>query len=279
MIGSLRRLSLGACGMLLLVSVTLAAPSRPVLFSTGLPGVGTEGPFTLLVALPLNNIGTQAAENLTVTAASLTNATLLGPALPISLGTVASQKSALLNVQFDRSALVDRLTYRLNVSGTYELGGTKYGFAVSRNITLPPPASGSATVGTAMVQSASVNQGNFPPQLPQIDVDVNQQAPPIPTGTFVAGTPTPNGTAAMPQPMLIPRAAVAAAGSVVFNTIAGLGSNAKSAGVGCSGDANAVCSEPSGAIGGGVILVSANWILAYSTDGGNNFTVLDPTTI
>jgi hypothetical protein len=37
--------------------------------------------------------------------------------------------------------------------------------------------------------------------------------------------------------------------------------------------------EPSGASGGGVVFVSANWFAAYSTDGGNTFTKLDPTTI
>src|SRR5262249_16764849 len=51
------------------------------------------------------------------------------------------------------------------------------------------------------------------------------------------------------------------------------------AGLGCSGDPVAGCAEPSGASGGGVILVSANWSVAYSTDGGATFTVLNPTAI
>jgi hypothetical protein len=37
--------------------------------------------------------------------------------------------------------------------------------------------------------------------------------------------------------------------------------------------------EPSGASGGGVIFVTANWTAAYSTDGGTTFTQLDPTTV
>src|ERR671932_450305 len=105
MFAAFRQWTLGAFVTLFLTGAALAAPTRPVLFSTGQPGVGTDGPFTLLVALPLNNIGTNPAENVTVTAVSLTNATLLGPSLPISLGTLASQNTVVLNVQFDRSAL------------------------------------------------------------------------------------------------------------------------------------------------------------------------------
>ena len=51
------------------------------------------------------------------------------------------------------------------------------------------------------------------------------------------------------------------------------------AGLGCSGDSAAACAEPSGASGNGVIFVSANWRVAFSTDGGSTFKILDPTTI
>jgi hypothetical protein len=51
------------------------------------------------------------------------------------------------------------------------------------------------------------------------------------------------------------------------------------AGLGCNGDSAAACAEPSGASGNGVIFVSANWRVAFSTDGGSTFKILDPTTI
>jgi len=51
------------------------------------------------------------------------------------------------------------------------------------------------------------------------------------------------------------------------------------AGLGCSGDSAAACAEPSGASGNGVIFLSANWRVAFSTDGGSTFKILDPTTI
>src|SRR5690349_9990472 len=183
MIAAFRQLALGAFGMTLLTGIALAAPSRPVLLATGQPGVGTDGPFTLLVALPLNNVGTDAAQNLTVTAVSLANSTQLSPALPAVLGTVPAQGGIVFNVQFDRTALADRATYRMQVSGIYEVSGRKLGFAVSRNVTLPPPASGSGSVTTATIQANTVIDGSFPHQPPKIDNDVNKAAPPIPTGT------------------------------------------------------------------------------------------------
>jgi len=52
--------------------------------------------------------------------------------------------------------LADRATYRMNISGTYEIAGTKYGFAVARNVTLPPPASGFNMLGTVAVGATKV---------------------------------------------------------------------------------------------------------------------------
>ena len=280
MIAAFRQFAVGACGVMLLTGISLAAPSRPVLLATGQPGVGTDGLFTLLVALPLNNVGTSAAGNLTVTGVTLANATQVGPALPMLLGTVPAQGGVVLNAQFDRSALVDRGTYRMSVSGTYEVAGTKFGFAVNRNVTLPPPASGSGLVTTATVQvnTVTVTDGPFPPQPPKIDTDVNKASPPIPTGNFVAGIPTANGTFFASPPLASTRAALTSpAGAITFSINKALGIT--SAGVGCSGDPAAVCTEPSGASGGGVIFISANWVVAFSTDGGATFTQLDPTTV
>jgi hypothetical protein len=65
--------------------------------------------------------------------------------------------------------------------------------------------------------------------------------------------------------------------AITFNAIKPVGMTG--AGQGCSNDAAAACAEPSGASGNGVIFVSANWQVAYSTNGGTTFTILDPTTI
>lgn len=66
--------------------------------------------------------------------------------------------------------------------------------------------------------------------------------------------------------------------TVVFGTNVGIGTTG--AGTFCSpGTPPSTCAEPSGASGGGVIFVTANWLAAYSTNGGSSFTQLDPTTI
>ena len=49
MIAAFRQLALGAFGLILLIGISSAAPSRPVLLATGQPGVGTDGLFTRLV--------------------------------------------------------------------------------------------------------------------------------------------------------------------------------------------------------------------------------------
>jgi hypothetical protein len=59
------------------------------------------------------------------------------------------------------------------------------------------------------------------------------------------------------------------AGPIVFNVNNSIGITASVSGT----------AEPSGASGGGVVFVSANFIGAFSTDGGNMFTTLNPTTI
>ena len=79
-----------------------------------------------------------------------------------------------------------------------------------------------------------------------MDKDVNSAAPVVPKTQYVPGTPTPNGTEPKPAPVDDPPA-------VTFNANNPVGITG--AGQGCSGDASAACAEPSGASGGGVILV------------------------
>jgi hypothetical protein len=147
-----------------------------------------------------------------------------------------------------------------------------------RYITVPVGSPGSGTVTTTSVGSIFVTGAPFPPQPPKFDNEVNSQRAPIPTGPFVAGTPTPTTTGAVSfgpgsGPIKKP-----ASGTVVFNSNVGIGNN--TAGTNCNpGVAPASCAEPSGANGGGVIFVTANWLAAYSTDGGATFHQLNPTTI
>jgi hypothetical protein len=120
------------------------------------------------------------------------------------------------------------------------------------------------------VPSHKVEGGRYPHRPPRMDKDVNSGAPPVPTNPAVPGAPTPTGTEVNPVPIGDPPA-------IRFDKNNSVGITG--AGLGCSGDSAAACAEPSGASGNGVIFVSANWRVAFSTDGGTTFKILDPTTI
>src|SRR5215475_4127734 len=142
---------LGIHGALLLLGIALsqsnafAATSPVQIVTTGMPGVGTDAPNILLVALPIQNVGTATAENVKVTSIKLGSSALLAPsAFPVSFGDLARDAIVPINAQFDRSALAPGNNYRMTVSGTYQSGGVVYGFSVSRNITVPFMSPGSS---------------------------------------------------------------------------------------------------------------------------------------
>jgi streptogramin lyase len=201
-------------------------------------------------------------------------------------------------------------SYALTLEGTLSAGGNTYCFTLQTKLSVPPASSGSAAP-TAWI--ASVNQvtgGKFPAQTPDFDDEVNQAGWTVPTAPFQPGPPPPGETSVAAVPSASP------AGSV-FPTNGGLGLKSgpmtasgdsppveftmnnslglSSAGSNCGLDLAAVCAEPSGASGGGVVFVSTNCRVsteskvrcdsgtdrlgaAYSTD-GVNFTHLDPTMI
>jgi hypothetical protein len=176
-----------------------------------------------------------------------------------------------VQAELNSQSLVSGQRYELVMDGIYrdhEDGARK--FRVHTPVVVPPPSEGSGQLGTAQLPPQSVKGGRYPPQPPRMDEDVNSVAPPVPTNPEVPGTPTPSRTETQSAPLKDPPAIKFDANRSVGITGAGLG---------CSGDAAAACAEPSGASGKGVIFVSANWRVAYSTDGGSTFKILDPTTI
>jgi hypothetical protein len=141
---------------------------------------------------------------------------------------------------------------------------------------MPPPTSGSGVVGTVSVPAQFVTGAPFPSQPVFPEEDVNESGPPVVTNPFVAGTPTPFGTAlgaslaAAASPDAHPEA-----GTVGFNRNKSLGLTSG----GSNGTASSTA-EPSGASSGKVVFVTTNWTANYSTDGGATFKPqLDPSTI
>jgi len=174
-------------GVALFQSGTFAASSPVQIVTTGMPGVGTDTPNVLLVALPIQNIGTATAEDIKVTSVNLVSAPLLAPsAFPVFLGNLATNAILPVNAQFDRSALAPGNHYRMTVSGTYQAGGVVYGFSVSRNITLPSASPGSSTLGSTTITSVVItNPANLPVpvSLPEDEEEGrNPPGPPVPIG-------------------------------------------------------------------------------------------------
>jgi hypothetical protein len=177
----------------------------------------------------------------------------------------------IVQAELNSQSLLSGQRYELVMQGTYrdyEDAGRK--FRVHTFVDIPPPSEGSGQLGTTQAPSHDVEGGRYPHQPPRMDEEVNSAAPPVPANPEVPGTPTPTGTEAKSAPIGDPPA-------IRFDTNKSVGITG--AGLGCSGDSAAACAEPSGASGNGVIFLSANWSVAYSTDGGSTFKILDPTTI
>ncbi|MFY9562266.1 MAG: hypothetical protein WAQ52_18700 [Terriglobales bacterium] len=274
---------LGSLFLIVLLISTFAYASTPLpVLSLGVAGVATAQPDTVTVAAPLANLTRQAVTSVKIDRIQLSPATLR-TSLPIRVRSIRGHASETVQAEFDSKSLVPGKRYELVMQGTYRTGkededygkdrddkGPTRPFRVRTFVVLPPASPGSHDVGKTKVPAHKVEGGRYPPQKPRMDKDVNQAAPPVPQMAFVPGTPTPTSTESKPAPVGDPPA-------ITFNANDPVGING--AGLGCSGDPSAGCAEPSGASGGGVIFVSANWRVAYSTDGGSTFRVLDPTTI
>jgi hypothetical protein len=279
---------------------TLARPHDS--FSLGTVGTSVT-PDRLLIAVSLENAGPGTAADLRIDSIRLDAVAALTP-VPVEIGRLDSGQSTTVQADFASNELSAGKSYELSIRGSYRVGrgsdddhegvradepekdnrhgkaddreddrheGHRFGFVAKAVVEVPPASPGQGTLGTVAVPPNVVSGGGYPPQPPTMESDVNSGAPPVPTGQFVPGVPTPTGTAATPAPFGDPP-------TVTFTVNQPLGLSG--AGIGCSGDAAAACAEPSGAVtGGGVVFFSANWTAGYSTDGGHTFTLLNPTTI
>lgn len=266
------------------------ARASAVVLSASEPGVGVPDTATLLSAVPIVNTGKASAKRVKVTSITLKGGMLTSPAsLPLNLGAIRADSSAVLNANFSGGPFDPGDRFRLSVRGTYSVKNKIRCFRLKIRLIVPPAAPGFAPVKTTSIEPKSVTGAPFPHQPLNFDDDeVNMEAPPIPTAPFIPGTPTPTSTGTQMSPAPIDsetKAASDASPSILFPSAAGpvvfVGNNSLGLtsgtvnGTAATG-ANAV--EPSGASGGGVIFVTANWTAAYSTDGGSTFTQLDPTT-
>jgi hypothetical protein len=255
------------------ITVTVQCAASGVILTAGNPGDSVIGGL-LFTALPILNNGTAAAQKVTATAITLSGGLLVSPAVPFNLGAIAAGGSVVLNSEFSGtfSPLADEIQ---KVSGTYMVGTATYCFAISSEFNIPPAAPGQTTLKMVNVPPLTVTGGGFPSQPLNFDDDVNDVSRwTVPTGPNVPGTPSAS-TMFMPAPFGDP-------GGITFlaNSHLNLPSGPFNGTASSTAEPSGAGPVPAaGASGGGVIFSTANWILAYSTDGGSTFTHKDPTTI
>jgi hypothetical protein len=255
-----------------------AATSAQVTFALGPAGVALQND-TVLIATRLKNTSDQNAFSVQIESISLSSAALIAPTtFPVPVGEIDAGQNAIIQASFNRSGLLQGVQFQLTVHGSYRPvnKGTKddegHEFTVTTGVILPPTSPGSATVRSNTLPSNEVSGGGFPPVTVPGDNEIDE-SPPVPTGPVVPITPTPNSTIVKPDPSDPP---------VTFNAndplnLTSGGSNGQVSNTGTIANGGV---EPSGASNGaGVIFATANWVAAFSTDGGSSFTQLDPTTI
>ena len=224
----------------------------------------------VLLALPIENTGEGEADDVTITAVSLTSGTRELPAsLPTVLGSIAEDQRKVVQLRFDVPGLNASTTYDLTADGTYRPARDKDDlkhFTVKLKIQVPPIGPGSAPAGTNSGPTHKTS-GPYPsiPNPPQ--GNENENLPPTPESTPQTLNPkTPTGASVQdPGITSYPGTAKGSASvGFVFNTETG----------GVSGnfppDASAVSSGSSS----NVVLATANVYIKYSKDGGKTFTTI-----
>jgi len=261
------------------LTVTVNRLASPVVLSPGGSGGTLLSPTTLSSSTRIRNTGTAPAQNVQVTAIALQDGTLLSPAtLPLNLGGIPAAGSAVLDATFSGS-FAPGGSYPITLQGTYAVGDATYCFTLTDNVIVPVAGPGSAVVTTITANANEVFGAPFPPQSRRIGLNPNTPFWSIPTGPFTPGTPTPVSTGAQmpPNAQTTPRTRLAPQKKAALGSGPGPIVFLENNSVGISGSTTA---EPSGASSAdGVVFVSANWSAAYSTDGGNTFTQINPTTV
>lgn len=227
------------------------------------PGIAWEQPETLRVAARLQNPGREAATDVQIASLRLASAALLTP-VPMTVGEIGAEQSAIVQASFKSGPLSPGQEYQLTIDGSYRTAGAaeRQRFATTVTVVVPRTAPGSAPVRVVIVRPNKVTGAPYRPQSPRGFKEANQSRWTVPTGPFVPGERTQSSTGTQKAPMGDPPA-------IVFEVNNGIGIT----------NGSSIAEPSGGATGGDIVFVTSNWFAAYSTDGGNVFTQLNPTTI
>jgi hypothetical protein len=238
--------------------------------ATGPAGVSLYTPTNILSAFNLFNFAAVPVDSVVIDSLTVSNRALTSPILPLNLGTIDRDGSAVVEADFGGGTFVPGNSYILAVTGSYFIGTSNYPFSTNVSLlvppSVPPPSNSVVSVGSYHVTNAP-----YAPQAPEFDDDVNSGGPPIPTAPFVDAPVTTNesfislppGSGPGPRPN---------AGTIVWSANDSIGTGGNEV-------RNDRPAEPSGASSSNVIFLTFNWSAAYSTNGGATFTRLDPTRV
>jgi hypothetical protein len=135
-------LSLSLVAIALLGVFLLQAQTPSVRFIAEMPGLSLEDD-NVLIAVPLKNIGTDAARNVRITAITLGSLVRVKPALPTAPVAIPANKDLLLQIAFKSAGMLEGVNYRLTITGNYEISaGVLQGFQVNRVVTRPQALEG-----------------------------------------------------------------------------------------------------------------------------------------
>jgi hypothetical protein len=279
----MKRVSHVLCLLFVTSGLALAQTTSNRSLATGHPGAYLEARGRVIVAFPIENRSRDTVEAVRVTAVKFGPGRMATPQkLPVELGAIAPGEDATLYATFSGRSFRAGRSYSLTVSGTYG-NGTK--FSLTQVIKLPPASPGSAKAKQASTQPKKVSGGRYPP-MERHEEEMNEfPARKVPRSTVGRPARQSRETKAIPSPKVGTSGVSLDTGNwltmssrpeiepilspyvVTFRTNAGLGINGNS------------IAEPSGAVGGRVVFVTANAYAAFSTNNGASFTQLTPSTI
>ena len=232
----------------------------------GEPALSIWSDGTISLAIPVENHGGRGAGDVQVTNLAFGSGHRLEPvSLPVLLGEIAPRARGVVQTQFN--GLTVPGSGSLTVSGTFVDRGKTEPFTATISLSLRAPDNSPVpSVGGSLPKhKTSGIPGKPTPIRPEVE-GLNEVGPPVPRGPAshpftVVPTSTPVGKAPPPG---------GTAGGITF--------------VRDTAFANAVTQAPPDPSTGAdwssaVVVDTENTLMRYSTDGGQNFTNVDPTTI
>jgi hypothetical protein len=112
-------------------------------------------------------------------------------ALPIGLGTIAPEGSAILQASFTGGPFLPGSTWVETIAGTFVVAGATFCFETEVTLVVPPPIDGSGPLRIATIPPLTITGAPFPPLPPDFDEDeTNPAGWTVPDGPFQPGVPT-----------------------------------------------------------------------------------------